>query len=122
VCFGAERIYGRLAVMVRKTSRGNNLSEKAVIHVAKLANLRLSEAEVEKFQKQLSEVLEYMSQLDEIDGFEHGVEVEMGSETSRWREDKRTGEGLSQEEAVMGAKRNHNGCFVVPGVLDKANG
>lgn len=38
-----------------------------VLHIARLARLRLTEAEVTTFQQQLSDILEYVAQLDELD-------------------------------------------------------
>jgi len=43
------------------------LSDKEVQHIAKLARLGLKEGEVSKFAKQLSEILEYTEQLNEVD-------------------------------------------------------
>ncbi|MCK4325708.1 Asp-tRNA(Asn)/Glu-tRNA(Gln) amidotransferase subunit GatC [bacterium] len=43
------------------------ISKKDVEHVAKLARLRLAEEEKEKFGKQLSEILEYVEKLNELD-------------------------------------------------------
>ncbi|MCK4262278.1 Asp-tRNA(Asn)/Glu-tRNA(Gln) amidotransferase subunit GatC [bacterium] len=43
------------------------ISKKDVEHVAKLARLRLAEEEKEKFGKQLSEILEYVKKLNELD-------------------------------------------------------
>jgi len=42
------------------------LSEDDVKHVAKLARLRLSSDEIKKFSGQLSEILKYIEQLDEV--------------------------------------------------------
>lgn len=43
------------------------LSEEEVKHVAKLARIALTDKEVKKFSKQLSNVLDYMEILNEID-------------------------------------------------------
>lgn len=43
------------------------LSEDQVKHVAKLARIKLTDAEVKKFGKQLSAVLDYMDILNEVD-------------------------------------------------------
>ena len=43
------------------------LDEKQVRHVAKLARIALTDAEVKKFTKQLSGVLDYMDILNEVD-------------------------------------------------------
>ncbi len=43
------------------------LSRDQVLHVAKLARLGLSEQEIEKFQKELSSILDYVDILKEVD-------------------------------------------------------
>jgi aspartyl-tRNA(Asn)/glutamyl-tRNA(Gln) amidotransferase subunit C len=45
----------------------SKLTVKEVEHIAKLSRLDLSEAEKEKFANQLSGVLEYVEQLNEVD-------------------------------------------------------
>lgn len=43
------------------------LSKEQVRHTAKLARLKLTEEEVELYSRQLSQVLDYMDILDEVD-------------------------------------------------------
>lgn len=43
------------------------IGEKQVNHIAKLANLRLAPQEVKKFCHQLSKILNYIQQLEEVD-------------------------------------------------------
>jgi len=43
------------------------LSEEQVRHIAKLARLKLSDAEVKKFSKELTSILNYIDILNEID-------------------------------------------------------
>ena len=43
------------------------VDRQEVLHIARLARLRLSEAEVELFGAQLSEILDYVDQLNELD-------------------------------------------------------
>jgi aspartyl-tRNA(Asn)/glutamyl-tRNA(Gln) amidotransferase subunit C len=43
------------------------ISKEKVKHIAKLARLALSEKEVEKYQKELSKILEYIEKLKEVD-------------------------------------------------------
>ena len=57
------------------------ISKQQVQHIAKLARLGLTEKEIEKFQKDLSAILDYVEKLKEvnIDGIEptsHSVLVE----------------------------------------------
>lgn len=43
------------------------ITEKEVKHIAKLARLGLSEKEIEKFQGELSKILNYIEKLKEVD-------------------------------------------------------
>ncbi len=57
------------------------ISKKQVKHIAYLAKLKLTEKEIEKFQKELSKILEYIEKLKEVnvEGVEpmsHSVWVE----------------------------------------------
>lgn len=42
------------------------LSREQILHIARLARVSLSPAEIEKFQMQLGGILEYVSQLNEV--------------------------------------------------------
>lgn len=88
-----------------------------VSHVAKLASLPLAEAEKKKFEKQLSETLDYVKQLEELDtkGVEPTSQV-TGLENVT-RKDVAT-PSLPQEEVLKNAKPTHNGFFKVPAILD----
>lgn len=88
----------------------SKLTKDQVEHVAKLANLRLSEKEIEKFQKQLSEVLDYVEILKEVEtgGIEPTSQVTGLENVSR--EDK-SGSCLTHEEALSGTKNKQKGMF-----------
>jgi aspartyl-tRNA(Asn)/glutamyl-tRNA(Gln) amidotransferase subunit C len=43
------------------------LTKEEVKHIAKLARLALAEEEIEKFQKELSSILDYIEKLKEVD-------------------------------------------------------
>jgi len=88
-------------------------------HVAKLANLPLSEAEEKKFEKQLSETLEYVKQLEEIDtkGVEPTSQVTGLENVLREDEVKPS---LNQEEALKNTKSSYKGYFKVKAILEQA--
>lgn len=43
------------------------ISDKEITHIAKLARLKLTDQEQEKFKKELSSILEYVEQLNKLD-------------------------------------------------------
>lgn len=88
-----------------------------IAHVAKLANLSLTDEEKSKFEKQLEETVDYIESLSEVDteGIEPTSQV-TGLENIT-REDEIT-PSLSQEEALKNAKSTHKGYFKVKGILN----
>lgn len=45
----------------------SKLKKSDVLHIAKLAKLKLAKSEIDKFSKQLSMILEYVNKLSEIE-------------------------------------------------------
>lgn len=89
-----------------------------VSHIAKLANLSLKEEEKEKFEKQLSSILDYVKKLEEVDTSKVEPTPQVTGLENITREDQ-TIPSLSQEEALSNAKNKHNGFFKVKTILEK---
>ncbi len=95
------------------------LTSDDVKHIAKLANLPLTAEELKKFQKQLSSVVDYIDELQEVDT----TNVEPTSQTTGlenvFRDDVvDVTRILTQEEALSGTEKTNNGYFVVDMVLE----
>ena len=95
------------------------LTKNDVEHVARLARLPLSDKEILKFQKQLSEVVTYVSELAAVDTSKTKPTSQSTGLTNVSRPDISKSKGLTQEEALSGTESLHNGYFVVPQILDK---
>jgi len=88
-----------------------------VRYTAQLARLNLSDAEIAKFQTQLSQVLDYVEKLKQVDvsGVEptaHAFEVFnvfRADESRTW---------FQPEEALANAPRQANQLFIVPKVIE----
>jgi aspartyl-tRNA(Asn)/glutamyl-tRNA(Gln) amidotransferase subunit C len=84
-----------------------------VLHVARLARLELSDEEVERFQGQLSAILEAVSKVQELDlgdvpATSHPLDV-----VNVWREDVPR-PSLPVEEALANAPDREGNLFKVP--------
>lgn len=94
------------------------LTPQEVKHVAKLAKLTLGKEEIKKFQKQLSEILDYVEILKKL----NTSKVEPTSQVTRleniFREDK-MGTSLSSKEVLPGASGKHNNFFKIKAILEK---
>ncbi len=94
------------------------LTRADVLHVAKLANLNLSDEEIEKFLTQLSSIVEYVSDLEKVDT----TGTEPTSQTTGLLNVKRddalnVNQNLSVEKAVSGSDKTYNNLFVVDAIL-----
>ena len=93
------------------------LSADEVAKVALLARLRISPDELETFTGQLSSIVEFVAQLQElptadVEPLAHGVEVR-----NVFRDDVR-GPSLPREAALANAPRRNAESFLVPAVLE----
>jgi aspartyl-tRNA(Asn)/glutamyl-tRNA(Gln) amidotransferase subunit C len=93
------------------------ITREEVLRVAELARLELSEAEVELFVRQLSEILEYVDLLGRVDveGVEPTAHVLAISAPLRADEPHPS---LPLEEALSSAPARAGSSFLVPKVLD----
>jgi aspartyl-tRNA(Asn)/glutamyl-tRNA(Gln) amidotransferase subunit C len=88
-----------------------------VRYTAQLARLELSDAEIEKFQSQLGQVLSHVEQLRKVDVSHVAATAHANAVTNVFREDA-TRESLNQEAALKNAPRSANGLIVVPKVIE----
>lgn len=93
------------------------LTKDAVRHVAKLANLPLSSEEEEKYSQQLSKILDYIDQLNQVEteGLEPTFNVSGQEHIMRSDE---IGECLNQDGALANAPQKKKGFFVTKGIFD----
>ncbi|MBI2028569.1 MAG: Asp-tRNA(Asn)/Glu-tRNA(Gln) amidotransferase subunit GatC [Candidatus Levybacteria bacterium] len=89
-----------------------------VVHIAKLANLALTDGERVKFEKQLSSILGYVDKLKEVDTSKIEPTSQITGLENVTREDK-TSSCFSQENALSNAKSKHNGFFKVKAILEE---
>jgi aspartyl-tRNA synthetase len=93
------------------------ISRTEVLHVARLARLRLSEAEVTQFQKNLNAVLDYAETLNDLDTTEvepmsHVLEIK-----NVWRED-RPQKKRTAKAVMLNAPAKEKNYFKVPKILE----
>jgi aspartyl-tRNA(Asn)/glutamyl-tRNA(Gln) amidotransferase subunit C len=97
------------------------VSEQEVRHIAMLSRLKPSDDEVRLFAEQLSSILSYVEQLNEVDTTDtpptaHAVPV---SNVLRPDEPHRS---LTQDEALANAPQREGAFFGVPKVLEQDSG
>lgn len=99
-----------------------NLTEREVRYVADLANLQLSDEEVQKMSHDLSHVLTHIEQLNELDTTDVEPMAQVlfdADETATLREDV-PHIPLSNAEALTNAAASGGGYFKVPKVIERS--
>jgi aspartyl-tRNA(Asn)/glutamyl-tRNA(Gln) amidotransferase subunit C len=95
------------------------LTKDEVLHVAKLAKLNLSDPEVKKFLPQLSKVVDYIGQLNEVDIKDVEPTAQVTGLENVYREDEINSTNvLSQDAALSGTEKTYNGYFKVGAILE----
>ena len=95
-----------------------DISHKEVEHVAKLAKLDLTKVEKTLFGEQLSQILTFVEQLQDVstEGIPPTASV---ADQESWLREDLPREGLTQEQALSNAPEANEGFFVVPKIIGK---
>ncbi len=88
-----------------------------VRHIAKLANLPLSQEEEKKLEKQLTETLTYVEILQGVNTDKIQPTAHVTGLENVVRQDK-TDESLTQKQALSNTQNLHNGFFTVNAILE----
>lgn len=89
-----------------------------VLHVAKLARLELSEAEIDKMQRDLDGILEYVNQLSELDTNGIAATTQVAVVAAPFRSDEPR-PSLPHDLALSQAPRSSSDGFAVPAFVDE---
>ncbi|HMA60065.1 MAG TPA: Asp-tRNA(Asn)/Glu-tRNA(Gln) amidotransferase subunit GatC [Halanaerobiales bacterium] len=96
------------------------IDKDEVRYIADLASLKLSEEEVEKFSKQLSDILDYVEKLDELDTEDIVPTAYTIPVKNVMREDK-VEESLELDKVLQNAPEQKDNQFRVPKIMDEDN-
>jgi aspartyl-tRNA(Asn)/glutamyl-tRNA(Gln) amidotransferase subunit C len=89
------------------------INKKLIEHVAEVARLKLTDREIEKFSKELKEVIEVFSKIDKVDT--KGIEISLQAVELKnmLREDEKE-KSFTQEEALSLTEHKKDGYFKGP--------
>ena len=93
------------------------LTDKEMRHVAKLARIRLTDAEIPHYAREINGILKWIEQLGEVNTDAVAPLASVSNQTLPWREDKVT-DGNIQTQVLSNATAPHYGCFSVPKVME----
>ena len=93
------------------------LDKAAVAHIAALARIRLTDAELEPLAAELSHILTWVEQLAEVDTAEVPPMTRVAAMRLPMRDDEVT-DGNRREEILGNAPQSARGFFAVPKVVE----
>lgn len=101
----------------RGSLRHMSLSNEEVRHIAWLARLGLTDAEVERFREEISVILEHFRALEDLDTGSVPAAAHASLLQNVLREDVPS-ESLSSGEVLANAPESQDSCFLVPPILE----
>jgi aspartyl-tRNA(Asn)/glutamyl-tRNA(Gln) amidotransferase subunit C len=94
------------------------ITREEIKRIADLANIKLTEAEIDKFVKQIPEILGYVEKLNELDTKD--LEFKSQTELTNVFRDDVADTSLTQDEAISNrAKGSKGGAISISSVINK---
>jgi len=97
---------------------GNSMQRDEVLKVASLARLTLTEAEIDEYGRQLTDILGYVETLNELDLQDAEPMPHAVDERNVFRADERAA-SLPREQALSNAPKTDGQYFLVPQILEQ---
>jgi aspartyl-tRNA(Asn)/glutamyl-tRNA(Gln) amidotransferase subunit C len=95
-----------------------NISAETIYKVADLARIEIKEEDVPGLIDEMSKILTFMEQLNELDTSDVAPLVYMNEESNVWREDVVQNQ-VDLEEGLKNAALHNERYFMVPKIIEK---
>lgn len=94
----------------------DKLTREEVLHVSRLARIKVSEDEIEKYQVELKQILDEVEKINDVKGYDDDILIAPWSDDTTLREDK-VEEMLDAKEVLKNVPRNSGNYIEVPVVI-----
>ena len=92
------------------------ISKEEIIHIAKLASLSLTEEEIERYAKDMTDILEFAEVVNSLNTDEIKETVGINGEYNVFRKDE-VKQSMSKEDVFKNAPSQDDGMFRIPKVI-----
>ena len=92
------------------------ISKDEIIHIAKLANLNLSEEEIERYAKDMTDILEFADIVNNLNTDKIKETIGINGEYNVFRKDE-IKQGISRDKLLKNAPSQDDGMFRIPKVI-----
>ena len=93
-----------------------SISKEEIIHIAKLAILNLTEDEIEKYAKDMTDILEFAEIVNNLDTNEIKETVGINGEYNVFRKDE-IKPSMDRDELLKNSPSSEDGMFRIPKVI-----
>ena len=94
----------------------DKLTREEVLHVSKLARIKVSDDEIEKYQVELKQILNEVEKINDVKGYDDEILIAPWSDDVKLREDKEE-KMLDAKEVLKNVPRNSGNYIEVPVVI-----
>ena len=92
------------------------ISDEEVLHIAKLARLKLADSEMQSYKKNLEEILDFADTINHVDTDNIGETIGVNENYNVFRQDEIKQES-DKEELLSNAPSQDDGMFRIPKVI-----
>lgn len=92
------------------------ISDKEILHIADLASLKINENEVEKYKKNLQDILNYANIINNANTEDLDISIGTSESYNVFREDE-IKEFMDKEALLQNAEETENNMFKIPKVI-----
>lgn len=106
-------------VVLQPMTKDTKIDKEQILHLAKLSQLELTDAEVEKFSVQLTSILQYVDRVKDVELSSDGRVARDFKKVNTFREDVDPHEAGEHREAILEAMpKTENDLLVVKKILN----
>jgi aspartyl-tRNA(Asn)/glutamyl-tRNA(Gln) amidotransferase subunit C len=110
-------LHGRFAAeTIAREDKKVSISDQEIQHIAGLVKLSFEPEQIAVFARQLTQILDYMQQLNQLDTSRVAPTYHMAQHKARLREDIAE-TGLNIEQVLSNAPEHDNRNFIVPKII-----
>lgn len=93
------------------------ISEEEIVHIAKLASLNLSDAEIERYSNDMTEILEFANMINSVDTDEITETIATNENYNVFRKDEVI-QSIDRDILLKNAPSKDEGMFRIPKVIN----
>ncbi len=96
----------------------DKLSKEEVLHVAKLAKIKVSDSEIESYEVELKKLLNEIDKIDSVKGYDEEMLIAPWNDDAALRKDE-VGKMLDPKDVIKNAPRHSGNYIEVPVVINE---